>query len=92
MKALPDDFEPMQAGSIMYFRSKGRYYVAYLDPSGEELYVVVDPPAGAVPAVPARPRPAAAAPAKAARPGRLRRGPPAAKPKAVTLTARRTRP
>ena len=26
---------PMQAGSLMYFRSKGRDYVNYLDPSGE---------------------------------------------------------
>jgi hypothetical protein len=83
VKALPEDFEPMQAGSMMYFRSKGRYYLTYLDPGGEELYVVVDPPAGAVPAVAGEPgaapkAAAAAAPAPAA----------AAKPKAVTLTAR----
>ena len=51
VKALPADAEPMQAGSIMYFRSKGRYYLTYLDPNGEELYIVVDTPAGAVPAV-----------------------------------------
>ena len=37
VKALPEDFEPMQAGSMVYFRSKGRYYLTYLDPSGEEL-------------------------------------------------------
>src|SRR4029077_13798428 len=42
VKALPADFEPMQAGSIIYFRAMGRYYVTYLDPSGEESYVVVD--------------------------------------------------
>jgi hypothetical protein len=82
VKALPSDFEPMQAGSMVYFRSKDRYYVNYLDPSGEELYMVVDPPKGAVPAVPAAAPAAAAAPAPA----------PAAKPKAVTLTAQAGRP
>jgi hypothetical protein len=71
VKALPADAEPMQAGSIMYFRSKSRYYLTYLDPSGEELYIVVDPPAGAVPAVPSdapagQATAAAAAPASAA--------------------------
>jgi hypothetical protein len=67
---------------MVYFRSKGRYYLTYLDPSGEELYLVVDAPAGAVPAVPGEPgaQPKAAA-AKAPAPA------PAAKPKAVTLTA-----
>jgi hypothetical protein len=87
VKALPDDFEPMQAGSTVYFRSKGRYYAAYLDPSGEESYLVVDAPAGAVPAVPGEPgaapkAAAAAAPAPA----------PAAKPKAVTLTVQPNTP
>ena len=87
VKALPSDFEPMQAGSTVYFRSKGRYYAAYLDPSGEESYLVVDPPAGAVPAVPGEPgaapkAAAAAAPASA----------PAAKPKAVTLTVQPNTP
>jgi hypothetical protein len=80
VKALPADFEPMQAGSTVYFRSKSRYYVAYLDPSGEESYVVVDPPAGAVPAVPTA---SAGAPTTAA----TAPPPPAAKPKTVTLTA-----
>ena len=87
VKALPSDFEPMQAGSTVYFRSKGRYYAAYLDPSGEESYLVVDPPAGAVPAVPGEPgaapkAAAAAAPASA----------PAAKPRAVTLTVQPNTP
>ena len=87
VKALPSDFEPMQAGSTVYFRSKGRYYAAYLDPSGEESYLVVDPPAGAVPAVPGEPgaapkSAAAAAPASA----------PAAKPQAVTLTVQPNTP
>ena len=87
VKALPDDFEPMQAGSTVYFRSKGRYYAAYLDPSGEESYVVVDAPAGAVPAVPGEPgaapkAAAAAAPAPAA----------AAQPKTVTLTVQPNTP
>jgi hypothetical protein len=80
VKALPAEFEPMQAGSMMYFRTKDRWYLTYLDPGGEELYVVVDPPPGAVPAVPTQN--AAAAPAPA----------PAAKPKTVTLTAAATTP
>ena len=83
VKALPADFEPMQAGSMMYFRAKDRYYLNYLDPSGEELYLVVDAPKGAVPAIPAE---AAAAPKAAA--GAAPPPAPAAKPKAVTLTAR----
>jgi hypothetical protein len=85
VKALPDDFEPMQAGSTVYFRSKGRYYAAYLDPSGEESYLVVDPPAGAVPAVPGEPgaAPKAAAAAAAA---------PTARPQAVTLTVQPNTP
>jgi hypothetical protein len=49
--ALPSDFVPMQAGSMIYFQSGDRYYLNYLDPSGQELYVVVDPPPNAVPAV-----------------------------------------
>jgi hypothetical protein len=89
VKALPSDFEPMQAGSMLYFRSKDRYYLNYLDPGGEELFVVVDPPKGAVPAVPAEP---AAAPQAAAAP---KAGPASALvagPKAVTLTAQAGRP
>ena len=89
VKALPDDFEPMQAGSMVYFRSKSRYYLAYLDPSGEESYIVVDPPRGGRARDRGRARgraegcarrlEAAAATAPAAAP--------AAKPKAITLTA-----
>ena len=88
VKALPEDFEPMQAGSMVYFRSKGRYYLNYLDPSGEELYLVVDAPAGAVPAVPAA-SPAAAPKAAAAR---LRRRPPPPSPRPSRSRRRRTRP
>jgi hypothetical protein len=82
VKALPEDFEPMQSGSMTYFRSQDRYYLNYLDPSGEELFVVVDAPAGAVPAVPATP--AAEQTAAAAVP--------AAKPQTVTLTAQPNTP
>ena len=85
VKALPEDFEPMEAGSMLYFRSKDRWYLTYLDPSGEELYVVVDPPAGAVPAVPATPEAGQTAAATAA-------PPPAAQPQAVTLTAQPNTP
>jgi hypothetical protein len=82
VKALPEDFEPMQAGSMVYFRSKGRYYLAYLDPSGEELYLVVDPPPNAVPAVPAAapgPQGAPAKPATAAKAAPAAKTTPAAK-------------
>jgi hypothetical protein len=82
VKALPEDFEPMQAGSMVYFRSKDRYYLNYLDPSGEELYLVVDTPKGAVPAIPAAPE--AGQPNAAAAP--------AARPETVTLTAQAGRP
>lgn len=87
VKALPEDFEPMQAGSLIYFRSKERYFLAYLDPSGEESYVVVDAPKGAVPAV------AAAAGAPPGAPGTPAPAPPAAAPQpavkasVVSLTA-----
>ncbi len=81
VKALPEDFEPMEAGSMLYFRSKDRWYLTYLDPSGEELYLVVDPPAGAVPAIPGEP---AAAPTAAAA---ATPAPAAVQPRTVTLTA-----
>jgi hypothetical protein len=71
VKALPDDVEPLRKGNLLYFRSQGRHFVSYLDPGGEQLYVVVDAPAGAMPAVaaaaPAAPAPPPAKPA-AARP------------------------
>ncbi len=89
VKALPDDFEPMQAGSILYFRSKGRFYLPYLDPSGDEFYIVVDQPPNAVKAVPAgepgaaptttQPKAGAAAPAAKA-------GPPAPQTPRTTVT------
>ena len=53
VKALPPDIEPVPVGSLTYFRSAGRFYLTYLDPSGEELYVVVDPPRAAAPPPPA---------------------------------------
>ena len=55
VKALPPDFDAVTVGSLTYFQVPGRYYVMYLDPSGEELYVVVDPPP-APPATAAAPR------------------------------------
>ena len=44
VKALPPEFEPVQMGNLMYFKTKDRVYISYLDPSGEELFLVVDPP------------------------------------------------
>jgi hypothetical protein len=89
VKALPTDFEPMQSGNTLYFRSKGKYYLPFLDPGGEETYIVVDAPknavlavesaSGAPPAGGAKP----ATGAKAAAPA----GPPAPARTAVSLTA-----
>jgi hypothetical protein len=76
VKALPADAEPLQKGSLIYFRSKDRHYLPFLDPSGEELFVVVDAPVGAVPAVAAA-APAGGAPAPPA---------PAPAPGVVSLT------
>ncbi len=60
VKALPPEFEAMPVGSLTYFAANGRYYVPYLDRTGEELYVVVNPPPGA--ATTRSPAPAAASP------------------------------
>jgi hypothetical protein len=43
VKALPEDFEPDAGGQPHVFPLEGRYCVNYLDPSGEELFVVADP-------------------------------------------------
>ena len=81
VKALPPEIDVVSVGSLTYFKAPERYYVAYLDPSGEELYVVVDPPptpAGnaAAPAAAAPAPRAAAAPAPA--PAAAAPAPPAA--------------
>lgn len=55
VKALPEDFVPVPASGHVYFRSGTRFFLTYLDPSGEELYVVVDPPAAAAVAAAAPP-------------------------------------
>jgi len=44
VEALPPDFEPVTVGSLTYFEAKGRHYLTYLTPRGDELYLVVDPP------------------------------------------------
>jgi hypothetical protein len=61
VKALPPEIEAVPVGSLTYFQAGSRYYLPYLDVSGEELYVVVNPPPGqAASKAPAR---ASAAPA-----------------------------
>jgi hypothetical protein len=93
VKALPEDYVPMQAGSIMYFRAKERYYMAFLDPNGDELYIVVDPPPNAQPAVPSDAPPGEKPPASTTSGKAPASAPPAAKPAPVaqptlvTLTA-----
>jgi hypothetical protein len=67
LKTMPADFEPFPVGSLTYFKAHGRYFLTYLDPGGEELYIQVDAPKAAVPAQPVATG-AAAPPAPAAAP------------------------
>ncbi len=46
VEALPAEFEIEQtAAGASYFKYQSRYYLPYLVPTGEEVYIVVDPPA-----------------------------------------------
>lgn len=46
--ALPAEFEIVQASNgTAYFVYQDTYYLPYTDPSGEEVYIMVDPPAPA---------------------------------------------
>jgi hypothetical protein len=68
VKALPPDIDAVSVGSLTYFKTPQappRYYLTYLDPTGEELYVVVDAPPAPT-QLPAQAAPAAGAPAQAA--------------------------
>jgi hypothetical protein len=48
VEALPAEFEIEQtAAGASYFKYQSRYYLPYLVPTGEEVYIVVDPPAAA---------------------------------------------
>ncbi len=48
VEALPAEFEIEQApNGTAYFAHEGVYYLPYLDPAGQEVYIVVDPPAPA---------------------------------------------
>ena len=71
----------------MYFHSKGKYYLPFLDPSGEETYIVVDTPANAVLAVEGAPGAAPAAGAKPAAGTKPAAGPPAPARATVSITA-----
>ena len=84
VKALPPDFDAVTVGSLTYFTVPGRYYVTYLDPSGEELYVVVDPP----PAAPRAGRSRASAAAQAPPTAGAKAPPPAAPPRPPVAPAR----
>jgi hypothetical protein len=66
VKALPPEFDTVSVGSLTYFKTPERYYLTYLDPSGEELYVVVDPPVVPAANAPAPAVAGAAAPPPAA--------------------------
>ena len=69
VEALPADFEPVSVGSLTYFKTPERYYLTYLAPSGEELFVVVDPPpADLVRPVAVAGQPAATSPIPVAQP------------------------
>jgi hypothetical protein len=53
VNALPAEFEIVQTPSGgSYFAHQGQYYLPYLEPNGNELYVAVDPPANSKPQVP----------------------------------------
>jgi len=48
LAALPPEFEIEQTASgASYFKFDGRYYLPYVEGSGDEVYIVVDPPAPA---------------------------------------------
>ena len=47
--ALPADVQPKQVGTLTYLVSGGKHYLPYLDPAGNELYVVMDAPKGQAP-------------------------------------------
>ena len=45
VNALPAEFEITQSSSgASYFAYQGKYYLPYLEPNGNETYIVVDPP------------------------------------------------
>lgn len=76
VKALPPEFDAVPVGSLTYFVANGRHYVPYLDPSGEEFYLVVNPPKVATPAAAPAPTPkpqtvATAAPSNAVAPVKI---------------------
>jgi len=47
--ALPADVQPQQVGTLTYLVSGGKHYLPYLDPAGNEQYVVMDAPKGQAP-------------------------------------------
>lgn len=49
LAALPADVSAQPVGNITYLVAAGRYYQPYLDPTGREEYVLVDPPGAARP-------------------------------------------
>ena len=51
LAALPAEFEIEQTASgASYFKFDGRYYLPYVEGSGDEVYIVIDPPAPPAPA------------------------------------------
>jgi len=45
--ALPADVKPQEVTGVTYFFAGGKYYLPYLEPTGQELYIMVDAPPAA---------------------------------------------
>lgn len=45
--ALPADIEPAAVGGVTYFVAGGKHYLPYLEPTGQEVYIMVDAPPAA---------------------------------------------
>jgi hypothetical protein len=53
LDALPPEFEIIETeGGGAFFSYQGKYYMPYLDPSGKERYIIVDPPRPPAPKTP----------------------------------------
>ena len=52
--ALPADVQAKAVGDVTYLVAGGKHYLPYLDASGKEEYVLVDPPGGGGAAAPAQ--------------------------------------
>ena len=52
LDALPAEFEIVAKGGETFFTYQSKYYMPYLDPSGKEQYIIIDPPRPPAPQAP----------------------------------------